>query len=689
MRNIILMLFAVAGTVAGAVQTPGNAAYVVDRGTGKIWVIDLGRRQMDSAISTGDGAAAMVVLPNNRRGFVVNRDASTVSVVDVVDNEMLTTIALAPGAGPADVAASPDGLVVYVANSLAGTVTVIDALTLSVHATIGVGSEPVQVRFGPDGRYAYVVNRGSGTVSVIDVHREKVAKTLAAGSQPCAIAILPARNSAYVVNRGSDSLTRLDLASNAVAGAAIPVGTSPWNVAWPADESRLYVLNSGSNNVSVVNTATNVQTALIAAGARPAAMTIDAAGATGYVSNEGSDTVSVVDLASNTVSKTIDVGSQPGHAALTPAGDYLYVANTAPGGTVTVINTATGAVAGNITGVAGARSPVQIALLSSPVLRQISPNPAPKGGTIWVTGEGFQQSTRVRVSLPTSPQVVLTPVVMDSQSMQVVLPVFDDDQATVEVVNADRAVSGPLTLRAGSAAPRIFAGGVVEAAGFAPAPSPVSGNALVAIFGDFPGMTRADAPAYQFPLPRTLGGVTVTFNGVEAPLLATIPGAAYSQINAVAPVSLFGLSEVSVAVTAGGQTSPSERANAAPTSPGIFDSCGGRACALYNNALVTDGNPAPRLGTVALYVTGLGNTIPPPAAGDAAPMDMLVWTQLPVRVLVAGVDSPQVEFAGLAPTFSGLYQVNFVVPSTPVTGVVDVQLIVGGRQSNVARMAIR
>lgn len=689
MKTIILMLFAVVGTLAGAVQTPGNAAYVVDRGTGKIWVIDLGRRLMDSAISTGEGAAAMAVLPNNRRGFVANRDASTVSVIDVVDNEMLATVALPPGSGPADVAVSPDGLVVYAANSLAGTVTVIDALTLSVHATIAVGSEPVQVRFGPDGRYAYVVNRGSGTVSVIDVHRETVARTLATGSQPCAIAVLARRNEAYVVNRASNSLTRVDLTANQVAGSPIPVGTSPGNVAWLPDESRLYVLNSGSNNVSVVNTATNLQTALIPVGARPSAMAIDAAGATGYVSNEGSDTVSVVDLASNTVSKTINVGSQPGHLALTPSGDYLYVANTAAGGTVTVISTATGSVAGNITGVAGARSPAAIALLRPPVLRQVSPNPAPKGGAIWVTGEGFQQSSRVRLTLPTSPQVVLTPVATDSQSMRVVLPVFDDDQATVEVVNADRATSGPLTLRTGAAAPRVFAGGVVEAAGFSPAPNPVSGNALVSIFGDFPGMSRADAPAYQFPLPRTLGGVTVTFNGVEAPLLATIPGAAYSQINAVAPANLFGQAEVSVAVTAGGETSASERANTAPVSPGIFDSCGGRACALYNNALVTDANPAPRLATAVLYVTGLGNTIPPPAPGDAAPQDTLARTQLPVRVLVAGVESPQVTFAGLAPGFSGLYQVNFVVPSTPVTGVVDVQLIVGGRQSNVARMAIR
>ncbi len=688
MKNAVALFLISLLAAHAAVQTPGNAAYVVDQGTGKVWVIDLGRRTDDTAISTGEGAAAMAILPNNRRGFVANRDASTVSAIDVVDNRLLKTIPLAAGAGPVDIAASPDGLVVYTANSQNGTVTVIDAIALQVNDTIPVGSNPVQVRFGPEGRYAYVVNRGSATVSVIDVHRHKIAATLATGSQPCAIAILPGRNSAYVVNRGSHSLTRVDLTVNQVVGPPIAVGTSPANVAWLPDSSRLYVLNSGSGNVSVVNTSSNLQTALVAVGAQPAAMAITSDGATGYVSNQGSDNVSIVNLVSNTVTKTTNVGSRPGHLALVPFEDYLYVTNTAPGGTVSIINTATGTIAGNITGVAGNRSPVQFALLSPPLLREVSPNPAPKGGRVWVAGEGYQQSTRVRVTLPASTTQVLTPLAMDSQSMEIELPPFDDATATLEVVNADRATSPPLTLSMGAAAPRIFEGGVVDAAGFAPAPNPVSGNTLVAIFGDFPGMTRADAPAYQFPLPRALGGVQVTFNGVAAPLLATVPGASYSQINAVVPVSLFSQDEASVAVTAGGQTSAAERITVAPASPGIFYSCGGTACALYNNAVVSSTNPAPRLATAVLFVTGLGNTVPPPRDGDAAPIDTLARSQIDVRVLVAGIESPRVEFHGLTPGLAGLYQINFQVPNTSATGLVDVQIIVDGRLSNTTKIFV-
>ena len=89
-----------------------------------------------------------------------------------------------------------------------------------------------------------------------------------------------------------------------------------------------------------------------------------------------------------------------------------------------------------------------------------------------------------------------------------------------------------------------------------------------------------------------------------------------------------------------------------------------------------------------LFVTGLGNTVPPPGEGDAAPVDKLAWSQIDVRVLVAGMESPRVDFHGLTPGLAGLYQINFQVPNTPVTGLVDVQIIVDGRLSNTTKIFI-
>jgi adhesin/invasin len=52
------------------------------------------------------------------------------------------------------------------------------------------------------------------------------------------------------------------------------------------------------------------------------------------------------------------------------------------------------------------------------------------------------------------------------------------------------------------------------------------------------------------------------------------------------------------------------------------------------------------------------------AAGAAAPVSPLSWTVKPVTAQIGGVGAP-VQFAGLAPGFAGLYQVNVLVPQVP------------------------
>ncbi len=108
-----------------------------------------------------------------------------------------------------------------------------------------------------------------------------------------------------------------------------------------------------------------------------------------------------------------------------------------------------------------------------------------------------------------------------------------------------------------------------------------------------------------------------------------------------------------------------------------------------NGSIVSPSNAAPRKETISLYVTGLGSTNPLSLEGDAAPIDALARTILPVKVVVGGVESPRVGFSGLAPGFSGLHQINFEAPSTPVVGVLDIKLIVDNRESNAARLAVR
>ncbi len=692
-RTIALLLLALAG--AGAeVLTPGNVAYVVDHATGQVWVVDLTRKRMDTGVATGAGSSEMLVLPNNHFGFVSNHDAGTVSVIDLWTNKVQSTVALGQGPGPSGLAATPDGLLLYVANVENNTVSVIDTPSLSVVATLNVGNTPVQVNIEPRGRYAYVVNQGGNTISVIDISRQKVVKVLAAGLQPNQFAILPNRNIAYMVNKGSNDLTLVDLTTNQATGARVTVGDGPVSVAHSTDSSRLYVVNSLSNTISVLDTASNVQIKTIAFDAgdlRPVAMAVNHDSTIGYVACQGSNTVLALDLRDNSVSKRIGVGHEPSSLVLDPNEGYLYVTNMGSG-SVSVINLATGNLTDSISGPGGESVPVQFVMLNPPTLLEIAPNPAVSGSRVALTGEGFLPSSIVLVS-PSGENVArVSPQALNSQVLQMDLPSYPDSQAQVQVLNPDGSSSARVTLRGGNAAPRIETGGVVEAAGFAPAPSPISGNAIVAVFGSFPGMARADAPVYQFPLPTSLGNARVTLNGVPAPLLATFPGQALSQINAVAPLELLALDDVRVAVTVGDQTSPVETINVAPASPGIFalDANKTAAATHADYTLITTSHPAALGEIVTIYVTGLGGTNPPPIEGDAAPSDTLARTLLPVKVFVATVESPKVDFSGLTPGFSGLYQINFQVPMSQLAvGIADVKVVVGGQESIVAKMAVR
>jgi uncharacterized protein (TIGR03437 family) len=61
----------------------------------------------------------------------------------------------------------------------------------------------------------------------------------------------------------------------------------------------------------------------------------------------------------------------------------------------------------------------------------------------------------------------------------------------------------------------------------------------------------------------------------------------------------------------------------------------------------------------------------------------------PVSVSIGGIDS-EVYFAGLAPGFVGLYQINVRVPPTAPTGAaVPLTVTVAGATSNTATLTIQ
>ncbi|MFN0169508.1 MAG: hypothetical protein ACKV22_24060 [Bryobacteraceae bacterium] len=241
-----------------------------------------------------------------------------------------------------------------------------------------------------------------------------------------------------------------------------------------------------------------------------------------------------------------------------------------------------------------------------------------------------------------------------------------------------------LPLRTADAAPSIE---TVVASPSADPALPLAPGSLVSIYGR--SLAEAEFSPPESPFPLRLGTTEVQLGATRLPLLYASPG----QINAVLPYDLEPNTLQRLIVRNRNDLSPTVDLVVAPAQPVLFTGPGRQALA----AVVRDGrqflngpaDPVSAGDLVVLYATGLGATNQPWEAGKPAPLEPLLRATAQVEVRIGGQATP-VEFAGPAPGFVGLYQVNVVVSSaTPRGDAVSVAITCQERTSPPAVLAIR
>lgn len=210
--------------------------------------------------------------------------------------------------------------------------------------------------------------------------------------------------------------------------------------------------------------------------------------------------------------------------------------------------------------------------------------------------------------------------------------------------------------------PVINFGGVVNGASFAPGQA-VAPGAIVSVFGSklffCPDADNAQSPA--IPLSNTLCGTEVWMGDRQLPLFYTSGG----QINTQIPWEATPGTIVSLKVKRNGVVSSEEPVNITDSSPGVFrySAFGYQQVAVITHldwSLVTPSNPLRPGEAFTLWVTGLGYPAgTPPALGDAPKEALSAYNQVTVTL---GGKPVVVSYAGFAPNFVGLYQVNGVAP---------------------------
>jgi len=207
----------------------------------------------------------------------------------------------------------------------------------------------------------------------------------------------------------------------------------------------------------------------------------------------------------------------------------------------------------------------------------------------------------------------------------------------------------------------------------------LAAGSWAAAFGNFANVSATTATA--FPLPKTLGGVTVKVDGVEAPLYDVRA----TQITFLIPGGATpGVRPVEIAT---GSATITGNVRIMSSAPGLFtkDTQSPPRGAVRNQDGITENaesTPARRGDVISIFGTGPGAFSSQVADGVAPGAEPLVRTRSMPQVYIGGVEA-QVQFSGLNPNAPGLWQINATVPNQAfISGRTAVRAFVDGVDSN-------
>ncbi|MBM3725753.1 MAG: hypothetical protein FJW40_10065 [Acidobacteria bacterium] len=239
------------------------------------------------------------------------------------------------------------------------------------------------------------------------------------------------------------------------------------------------------------------------------------------------------------------------------------------------------------------------------------------------------------------------------------------------------ALSNDLIFYTQGSRPAIAQGGVRNA--FSGAAGPGSPGEARSVYGTAIGPETGVAASYDSngQLPMQLGDVTVTVNGLRAPLYFVRA----DQINFQIPYELAGQTQARVVVTYKGIASAEESLALAPTAPGLLGTIFDARFGINSRA-----NPAGAGDIVVLYATGQGVTAPASITGKSstAPYPNPVGR---VTLKIGGREA-DLLFTGQAPGTTGLMQINARVPAGVAGQSAPVVLTVGGVESPPVSLAV-
>ena len=216
--------------------------------------------------------------------------------------------------------------------------------------------------------------------------------------------------------------------------------------------------------------------------------------------------------------------------------------------------------------------------------------------------------------------------------------------------------------------------------------STVSPGEIISIFGMNLGPTTAAnlTLTSSGTVPTNLGGVTVMFNNVAAPVIY----ASAMQINAIVPYEMGSVSTATVTIAYSGATSANFQVQIAPTQPAIFSLSqggSGQGAILNQDGSVNGSGNAAAIGSVIqIFGTGEGETKPAGSTGCVTPgaSPYPVPIAEPITLTIGG-EPASLSYSGEAPTLvCGVIQIDATIPAGLSAGPQPLVLTIGNNTNS-------
>jgi len=255
LTDSVIDQFTEAGSrLMGIIANPQNdEIYAADADGNKVVIFDARLRKVINSIEVDKYPQQFAISQDGSRLYVSCQNSGTVVLIDTKIRERVDQFFV--GREPHGIALSPDERTLYVANSGDNNVSVLSVINGQLLKAIPVASGPQHV--GVSGDYVFVSTGFGDQVSVINRISLKLVDNIELGNtiwlDDLAVVEEPEGGDViYVIDQTNNVLRLIDSKTLKAIDAKVQVGDASVSLAVRPGLDKIYVLNSGSADITVL-----------------------------------------------------------------------------------------------------------------------------------------------------------------------------------------------------------------------------------------------------------------------------------------------------------------------------------------------------------------------------------------------------------------------------------------------------